>query len=132
MTLQAFQTPHSDETRRKLSIALTGKKRTPEMKAAQSRRLKGVKQTPEAAKNRGAAIRKNGSNKGVKNSMFKPWYISTENTTYIFYGISKNEQSVLDGHYKKYYADLQKKFNKVGTVITKKYGKILSMGFIPT
>lgn len=124
--------PHSPEVCRKLSLALKGKKRTPEMRAAQSKRLKGVKQTPEAVENRAKAIRKNGSNKGIKNSSFRPWYISTTDVTYVFYTLSKNEQSVIDGHYKKYYADLQKKFNKIGTVFTKKYGKILSIGFIPT
>jgi hypothetical protein len=124
--------PHSEETRRKLSKALTGKKRTPEMNAAQSMRLKGVKQPPKTAFNRGKAIRENGSNKGIKNSSFRPWFISTDCITYIFYTTCKNDQSIIDGHYKKYYADIQKKFNKTGSILTNKYGKIVDMGFIPT
>lgn len=123
---------HSEETRRKLSEALKGKKRTPKMVEALRQRMLGTKQSAKTCKKRGEAIRNNGSNKGVKNSQFKPWYISTETVTYLFSNISKNEQSILDGYYKKYYADLQKKFNKAGTVTTKKYGKILDMGFIPT
>lgn len=124
--------PHSKETRRKLSEANTGKKRTPEMIERMRQRMLGTKQSPETCKKKGKAIRANGSNKGVKNSQFKPWYISTETVTYLFKDISKNEQSILDGHYKKYYADLQKKFNKDSSVTTRKYGKILDMGFIPT
>lgn len=124
--------PHSEETRKKLSKALKGKRRTPEMVEAMRQRMLGTKQSAETCKKRGESIRSNGSNKGTRNSQFKPWFISTETVTYLFRDISKNEQSVLDGHYKKYYADLQKKFNKVGTVTAKKYGKILDMGFIPT
>lgn len=124
--------PHSAETRAKLSAALKGKKRTPEMVEAMRQRMLGTKQSAETCKKRGDSIRSNGSNKGIKNAGFRPWFISTETVTYFFRYISKNEQSLLDGHYKKYYADLQKKFNKAGTVTTNKYGKILSMGFIPT
>lgn len=124
--------PHSKETCIKLSKALKGKKRTPEMVEAMSQRMLGTKQSAETCKKRGESIRNNGSNKGTKNSQFRPWYISTKSVTYLFNNTSKNEQSIIDGHYKKYYADLQKKFNKTGLVVTKKYGKILSMGFIPT
>ena len=79
----------------------------------------------------GQSLKQNGSNKGTKNAGFKPWFISTASVTYLFSDISKSEQSVIDGHYNKYYADLQKKFNKTGTVITKQYGLITSMGFLP-
>lgn len=79
----------------------------------------------------GQSIKQNGSNKGTKNAGFKPWFISTEHTTYLFTNISKSEQSVIDGHYNKYYADLQKKFNKIGAVTTNQHGLITSMGFLP-
>ena len=79
----------------------------------------------------GQSLKQNGSNKGTKNAGFKPWFISTASVTYLFSDISKSEQSVIDGHYNKYYADLQKKFNKTGTVTTKQYGLITSMGFLP-
>ncbi|WP_139015073.1 hypothetical protein [Pseudorhizobium pelagicum] len=124
--------PHSEETCRKLSEVNKGKKRTPEMVEAMRQRMLGTTQSEETCKKRGEAIRKNGSNKGTRNSQFRPWYISTETFTYIFNDVSKNEQSILDGHYKKYYADIQKKFNKAGTLTTRKYGKVVAMGFIPT
>lgn len=79
----------------------------------------------------GKSLKQNGSNKGTKNAGFRPWFISTEYTTYLFTDISKSEQSVIDGHYNKYYADLQKKFNKAGSVTTKQYGLITNMGFLP-
>jgi hypothetical protein len=124
--------PHSKETRRKLSKALKGKKRTPEMIQALRKRMLGTKQSKQTCEKRSKAIRQNGSNKGTKNAGFRPWYISTETVTYIFKDTTKADQSVLEGHYKKYYADLQKKFRKTGTAITKRYGRITDMGFIPT
>jgi len=65
--------------------------------------------------------------RGITSVKFKPWYITTETVTYLFYDITKNDLSLKEGHYRKYYADLQKKFR----VHTKKYGKILHMGFLP-
>jgi len=124
--------PHSKETRKKLSQALKGKKRTAEMVEAMRKRMLGTKQSLATCKKRSDSIRKNGSNKGIKNSAFSPWYISTTSVTYLFIDVTKADQSVLHGHYKKYYADLQKKFRKNGFVVTKRYGKIVSMGFIPT
>lgn len=125
--------PHSEETKVKMSKAkkgvipnwsIEGKKvmlknmekgRTPEVRAKAARNLKA-----------------NGSNKGTKNANFLPWFITTETQTYIFTDITKGDLSVKEGHYKKYYADLQKKFNKTGQPITtKKYGKVLNIGFIP-
>lgn len=96
--------------------------------------LKNLKRggSPEAREKAAKAVINNGSNKGIKNSQFKPWYISTETVTHIFRDISKNELSIQENHYKKYYADLQKKFNKLGSPIkTKKYGLIIDMGFLP-
>jgi len=69
--------------------------------------------------------------RGVISVKFKPWYITTDTITYLFYDITKNDLSLQEGHYKKYYADLQKKFRTHGPLNTRKYGKILDMGFLP-
>ena len=124
--------PHSQETCKKLSLANKGKKRTPEVIEAMRKRATGVKQSPETCKKRGDSIRKNESNKGIKNSQFRPWYISTKEGTYKYFNVTKNEQSLIDGHYLKYYADLQKKFRKLGTAKTKRFGEITDMGFLST
>lgn len=89
-------------------------------------------QLPEAREKAALRIKTSGSNKGINNAGFRPWFITTDTQTFLFTDISKSEQSVLDGHYNKYYADLQKKFNKVGPVVTKQYGLINNMGFIHT
>lgn len=117
--------PHSDDTRRKLSIANTGKKRTEKQRIAQSIRQKGRKLSLEAVKKKAESIKKNKSNAGSRNSQFKPWFIMTETVTHLFCNVSKNEQSLADGHYKKFYADLQKKYNRTKQPLqTKTFGKI--------
>jgi hypothetical protein len=127
--------PHSctEEARRKLSISKKGKKRPPEVVEAMRQRMLGTKQSPETCKKRSETAKKNNKMQGTNASAFRPWYISTETVTYIFYNVTKSDQSILDGHYKKYYADLQKCIRKNGNVIvSKKYGPILDMDFIPT
>lgn len=121
----------SEEAKQKISLANSGKKRTPEQIEQMRVRMLGSKQSAQTCKKRGDSIKKNQSNKGIKNSQFKPWYIMTDTFTYLFYDTSKNEQSIIDGHYKKYYADLQKKINRKGFAMTKQYGRI-TMGNIPT
>ena len=123
--------PKSDECRQKLSETKKGKipNWSPKGKQVILSNLAKSK-TPEVRIKSGQTLKQNGSNKGTKNAGFKPWYITTESNTYLFENISKSEQSVLDGHYNKYYADLQKKFNKNGSVLTKQYGLIVDMGFL--
>lgn len=124
--------PHSEETKLKLSISKSGTiPNWSEQGKLQIRSnlLKG--QSPEARQKAALSIRTSGVNKGINNAGFKPWFITTSSQTFLFTSISKSEQSVLDGHYNKYYADLQKKLNKTGSIVTKKYGLIINMGFLP-
>lgn len=126
-----LSSPHSDETKLKLSAAKKGI--IPNWSdTGKQTILQNLKkgQTPEARSKAALKIKESGSNSGIKNAGFKPWYIQTETTLYTFTDISKSELSVQEGHYNKYYADLQKKFNKLGKVTTKKYGLITDMGFL--
>lgn len=123
--------PHSEETKLKISTIKKGK--IPQWsETGKQTILQNLKkgQTPEARSKAALKIKESGSNSGIKNAGFKPWYIQTETTLYTFTDISKSELSVQEGHYNKYYADLQKKFNKLGKVTTKKYGLIIDMGFL--
>lgn len=124
--------PCSDETKQKLSKVKKGI--VPNWSDAGKHQILSNLNKGRSAEVRiksGQQLKTNGSNKGTKNSQFRPWFISTETVTYLFLDISKSELSVLENHYNKFYADLQKKFNRDGVVITKKYGKILNMGFLP-
>lgn len=88
--------------------------------------------TSEQIQKRIDTLVRNGKTKGIKSAKFRPWYISTTTVTYLFTDITKNGLSLKEGHYKKYYADLQKKFRKTtGKVSTYKYGEITDMGFLP-
>ena len=87
--------------------------------------------TPEARAKAAHTLSTNGSNKGTSNSQFKPWYISTATVTHLYYDISKSELSTQHGHYHKYYADVQKVFNRNKTIMTKAYGIITDMGLLP-
>jgi hypothetical protein len=124
--------PCTEEAKAKLSAAKKGKvpKWSKEGKEVIRNNMEKGR-APEVRKKASASLKRNGSNKGTKNSQFKPWFITTEHVTHLFTNISKSELSVKHGHYNKYYADLQKKFNKSGIVMTKRYGKIVSMGFLP-
>ena len=121
----------TEEQRTKISIANKGKKRTLEQCEAQRKRQLGSTRSSEARLKHSQTIKANGSNVGIKNASFKPWYVSTSTVTHLFVNISKNEQSVLEGHYRKYYADLQKKFNRnKQPIFTKQYG-IITLGDLP-
>ena len=104
---------HSDAMRLKLSSVKTGvvPNWSEEGKKVVLHNLTNGR-TAETRAKAAKTLASNGSNKGTKNSQFKPWYISTPTVTHLFYNISKSELSIQQGHYAKYYADLQKKFNK--------------------
>lgn len=122
----------TNEQKARISTANKGKKRTLEQREAQRQRQLGVTRSREAIAKHSATIKANKSNAGIKNSSFKPWYISTNTVTYLFLDISKNEQAVLEGHYTKYYADLQKVYNRnKQPITTKKYGTI-TIGNLPS
>lgn len=78
-----------------------------------------------------ATLKVNGSNKGVKNSQFEPWYISTETVTHLFFSITKAEKAVLDGFKNvKHYVDIQRKLTGAPHK-HRIYGNITAIGSIP-
>jgi len=120
------------EQREKISRSTTGVKKTltPEQRHTNKERL-ATYRTPEIRMKAAATLKANGSNKGIKNSQFKPWYISTDTVTYLFFDISKSEKSVQDGFKsKKHYTDLQRKLTSAG-VNHRLYGHITAIGDIP-
>lgn len=122
----------TEEQKIKLSNSSKGvpKTLTDEQRAANKARLAQYR-TPELRLKAAKTLKDNGSNKGVKNAGFKPWYIMTETQTYLFYDISKHEKSIADGFKsKKHYTDLQRKLVN-GPIDHKIYGKIIQMGNIP-
>jgi transcriptional regulator of NAD metabolism len=122
----------TEEQKKKISESSKGtpKTLTEEQREANRKRLAKYR-TPEIRAKAANSLKKNGSNKGIKNPQFKPWYITTETQTYLFYDISKNEKSLKDGFKnKKHYTDLQRKLVK-GTINHRIYGKIVKIGNIP-
>lgn len=115
-----------------ISKATIGVKKT--LTAEQHKILKerlATYRTPEIRAKAAASLKANGSNKGVKNAKFKPWYISTDTVTHLFFDISKHEKSIKDGYKsKKHYTDLQRKLTSVG-VNHRLYGTITAIGDIP-
>lgn len=87
--------------------------------------------TKETRAKAASTLKTNGANKGIKNSQFEPWYISTETVTHLFYSITKAEKAALDGFKNvKHYVDIQRKF--LGTPHKHKiYGTITAIGSIP-
>jgi hypothetical protein len=115
-----------------ISKATKGVKKTltPEQRQLNKDRLTSYR-TPEVRAKAAASLKANGSNKGIKNSQFKPWYISTDTVTHLFFDISKNEKSIKDGYKsKKHYTDLQRKLTSAGTN-HRLYGRITAIGDIP-
>ena len=121
----------SEDAKKRISKSNSGKKRTKAQNEAQSVRQKGhTWATQESIAKHKATYKANGKTKGTKHHNFKPWFIATEEGTREFYYTTKAEQSVIDGHYPKYYADITKKQNKQGSPLkTHKYGKI-TIGFL--
>ncbi len=121
----------SEEKKLAISNGNKGKKRSKELAKIMGDRLKNNRPTEEA-KLKGIQKRiENGKTKGIKSVKFKPWFISTSSVTYLFTSVTKAEQSIIDGHYKKYYADLQKKQNRLNCPVkTFKYGSVI-IGELP-
>jgi len=115
-----------------ISKATTGvpKNLTKEQHDALKYRISKI-HTTEIREKAASTLRKNGSNKGIKNSQFSPWYISTDKVTYLFTDISKYEKAIQDGFKsKKHYIDLQRKLK--GTNHKHKiYGSITAIGNLP-
>ena len=122
----------TQEQKDKISKSNTGvsKTLTPEQRRTNKQRLSQYL-TPEIRKKAADSLKKNGSNKGIKNSQFTPWYISTPTVTHLFTDVSKNEKSIQDGYInKKHYTDLQRKLTPQG-VKHRVYGHIVSIGTLP-
>ena len=120
------------EQRLKISKATTGvpKTLTPEQRKINKQRLSQYN-TPEQRAKGAATLRANGANKGIKNSKFTPWYISTDTVTYLFLDISKKEKAILDGFKNpKHYVDVQRKLPPEG-IKHSIYGHIIAMGSLP-
>jgi hypothetical protein len=121
------------EQRNKLSQSSKGtpKTLTDEQRAANKARL-ATYRTSEVRKKAAESLKKNGSNKGIKNSQFTSWYISTPTVTHLFVDISKNEKSLQDGFKdKKHYSKLQQKLTTNGAKHSI-YGNIAAIGKLPT
>ena len=120
------------EQRKKISESSKGtpKTLTDEQRATNKARL-ATYHTPEIKAKAAASLKRNGSNKGIKNSQFTPWYISTPTVTHFFLDISKNEKSLQDGFKnKKHYTDIQRKLTPVG-LKHRVYGHIMAIGKLP-
>lgn len=91
--------------------------------------------SPEAKKKWRETIKNNPNVHSTSSCKFKPWFITTDSVTHLFTDITKNELSLAQGHYKKYYTALQTKYNrlsKLGTPITTRlYGNIQAIGDLP-
>ena len=120
----------SEEHKINISNATTGVKKTltPEQRQTNKQRL-ATYHTPEIRAKAATTLKNNESNKGTKNSSFRPWYISTATVTYLFLDISKIEKALCDGFAKKHYVDLQRKLT--GLHKHKLYGQITAIGNLP-
>lgn len=122
----------TQEQREKISKATRGvpKTLTEEQRQINKKRMLQYN-TPENRAKAAKTLRENGSNKGIKNSMFNPWYISTDTVTHLFTNISKHEKAIQDGFKNiKHYTDLQRKLPENG-MKHKIYGHIVSIGNLP-
>ena len=118
--------------RQSISKATTGVSKTLTKKQRDALKCRISKiHTSKIREKAAATLRKNGSNAGIKNSQFSPWYISTEKVTYLFLSISKYEKAIQDGFKsKKHYIDLQRKL-KGNKHRHKIYGNITAIGNLP-
>ena len=122
----------TEEQRLKISKATKGVKKTltDEQRAINIKRMTTY-HTAEIRSKAAKALRDNGSNKGIKNSQFKPWYISTDTVTHLFIDISKNEKALSENLAKKHYTYVQNKLKSSNTYKHKIYGNITKIGNLP-
>jgi len=121
----------TEAKKKRISEGNKGKIRTEVMCKAMSERQKGKRMSDSAITKMVATYKANGKTKGIKHHNFKPWYVSTPNVTHLYLDITKSEQSVLEGHYNKFYADLVKRQNKTGGPV-KTYDKgLIFIGNLP-
>ena len=120
----------TDEQKQKISIANKGKKRSAETVKQMTEHLAKYRTTENRLK-AAETLKQNGSNKDIKNSQFKPWFISYPTVTHLFYHISKNEKALQDGFTKKYYTDTTKKCKQTNLPVTNRRGETIFVGNIP-
>lgn len=108
--------------RKSISIALKGKPKTDEHKKACSVAQKVLAQQPGYKNPRqnanvsaltrskiSAAIKASGTSASVSNNRFKPWFITENNVTHLFYNQTKEEVSTARGYSYNYLQDLSTK-----------------------
>lgn len=122
----------TEEQKLKISKATKGVKKTltEEQRAINAKRLLTY-HTKEIRAKAAKSLKDNGSNKGIKNSQFKPWYISTDTVTHFFLDISKNEKALKENLSKKHYTDIQRKLKDNSVHKHKIYGNITKIGNLP-
>ena len=132
----------SDEHKRKISQAILGTKHSDNRKLNNSNAQKalyadgyinprtGITMSETLKQKISEARKTSGKSKGINNTRFSPWFITKENITYLFYDITKEEQSLNDGYSKHYYQDLSAKSKGVRPIKTGK-SKGLVIGNIP-
>ena len=122
----------TDEQKAKLSAAVKGKPKTltDKQRSENAERLSKYR-IPEIRKKAANSLKKNGSNKGIKNSQFKPWYISYPTVTHLYYDISKNEKALQDGYPAKYYTSVCKTCKRTNRAVTNRRNETIFVGNIP-
>lgn len=134
----------TEEHKQKISNTLTGMKKSEKHKEAMSKTnkylasLPGYKNPrqgilmPDSLKAKISEARKrDGSSKGCKNNKFTPWFVTYNNITLLYYDITKDDQSVLEGFPKHTYRDLYKRSKGKKAIARGRHkGKII--GNIPT
>lgn len=126
-----IKTKMKPETKVKIGLANKGVSKT--LTNEQREKLKAHLakfRTPEVRKKASTTLSIQGSNKGIKNSQFTPWYISTPTVTHLFLNIPKNTKAIQDGFKSpKHYVDLQRKLK--GSIKHRVYGTITAIGNLP-
>lgn len=72
-----------------------------------------------------------GCNKSTNNNTFKPWFITKDGITTIYYDITKKEKALLDGYHINYYQDLSTKSKGIN-IIKRGLFKGTIVGNVPT
>ena len=134
----------TDSHKQKISNTLKGKKKTDEHRKALSKAQKRLASSPDYKNPRkgvvmsdkqkleiSAAKKANGNSRGITNSRFSPWFVTEGNITHLYYGTTKDEQSILEGFHLHTYRNLCKRSKGVKAV-TKGTHKGKIVGNIPT
>jgi len=120
----------TEEHKQKCSIALKGRVVSKETREKIAKAKLGVPRSKETAeKSRQYMLAAN--NSSIKNSNFKPWFISWPTITHLFYDITKVEKAIQDGVHSKQYTSLYAQYKKSGKPITRGLYKDVIVSNIP-